>query len=197
MKVIAEAHTPNPALAIARAARRCQCHSDEIPPITNVRAFLQALKNARHLTPFEHTTISFSILGVSRVTSHQLVRHRIASVCQESQRVKPLNPVIVTPDTVAVAISQSVKLQKLSLLFEETLGQWMDALEEEGVPIEDQRYYMPQGQTTRLLLTMNVRELIDVFFPLRLHETAQWEIRELADKMLQCCKKISAEIPWI
>lgn len=137
-----------------------------------------------HHTPFEQCSFKFLIEDVSRVLSHQLVRHRMASLQQESQR-RSICLSFTTPKSIVKALGQEKALD-----LELRAQQLYDHLCEMGVPAEDARYYLPQAVHTKIFLDMNVRSLWH-FFQERCCACAQWEIRELAQKMLQICKDIS------
>ncbi|MCG3108727.1 Flavin-dependent thymidylate synthase [Metallosphaera sp. J1] len=128
----------------------------------------------------EHSVYTFSVEGISRVASHQLVRHRIASYTQMSHRfAKPKDEFyrpVVPPSF------------KDSSAFEKVYQEYLHALES-GVPEEDARYVLPNGVNTNLVVTMNARELYN-FFGLRLCSRAQWEIRAVAWLMLDEVKKV-------
>ena len=134
----------------------------------------------------EHSVYTFSIEGISRVASHQLVRHRIASYTQMSHRfAKPVDEYYkpVTPP--------SVKKRNEEILQEAYRQAYENyyKLLEAGVPEEDARYVLPNGVNTNIVVTMNARELYN-FFSLRLCSRAQWEIRAIAWKMLEEVKKV-------
>jgi thymidylate synthase (FAD) len=140
-----------------------------------------------HLSVIEHSSFTFAISGISRACSHQLVRHRIASYSQQSQRfVRIEEPSYVIPKT----IEKEPELKKnygdlMSLIWKK-----YDELVEAGIPKEDSRYVLPNATTTNILLTMNARSLLN-FFNLRCCLSAQWEIRELAWKMLKLVKEVA------
>ncbi len=137
----------------------------------------------------EHVVFSFYIEGISRVTSHQLVRHRLASYTQESQRYSAAEASVVVPKTVE-------RGEKARRIFEEVVAQSMDAYEKLlslGIPYEDARYVLPQAIKTRLLMTVNLRELIHIAC-LRLSKDAQWEIREVVKRMVEEASKVVPEV---
>ncbi|WP_229571234.1 FAD-dependent thymidylate synthase [Saccharolobus caldissimus] len=134
----------------------------------------------------EHSVYTFSIEGISRVASHQLVRHRIASYTQMSHRfAKPVDeyykPVI--PPSVEKRAEEEVRKA-----YEDAYRHYYKLLES-GIPEEDARYVLPNGVNTNIVVTMNARELYN-FFALRLCSRAQWEIRAVAWKMLEEVKKV-------
>jgi len=139
-----------------------------------------------HVSVIEHAAFTFSIEGVSRAMTHQLVRHRIASYTQQSQRYVTYNTLdnYVTPKSVA----ENPDAKKL---FEETLSnisQSYQKLLNLGIPKEDARFILPNAAKTNIIVTMNARELRH-FFNLRCCARSQWEIREVAIEMLRQAKK--------
>lgn len=155
---------------------------------TNSRRPATALRTAmdsRHDSVLEHATFSFRITGISRVTLAQLTRHRIASFSVQSQRY-------VDQRTQARVIPESISANEEAMkIFNRISTEAVEAYErlvELGVPKEDARYVLPESTMTELVMTMNVREL-GHFFSLRTCNKAQWEIRELADKMLRLLRE--------
>ncbi|AAK40656.1 FAD-dependent thymidylate synthase [Saccharolobus solfataricus] len=134
----------------------------------------------------EHSVYTFSIEEISRVASHQLVRHRIASYTQMSHRfAKPID------EYYKPIIPPSAKKRSKELVekaYKEAYDNYYTLLES-GVPEEDARYVLPNGVNTNIVVTMNARELYN-FFSLRLCSRAQWEIRAIAWKMLEEVKKV-------
>jgi len=134
----------------------------------------------------QHIAFTFAIEGISRVCSHQLVRHRVASFSQQSQRyveVKRLMDNVVVPQSV---------LDKAPELFRDFMSQASDAYEKlvmQAVSKEDARFVLPNATETNLLVTMDGRELMHLF-GLRCCYRAQWEIRAMADKMLRAIKPL-------
>ncbi len=143
-----------------------------------------------HLSVIEHASFTFSLEGVSRVLTHQLVRHRLASYSQQSQRYVVLGkPDYVIPK----AISSNEERKKI---FKEALDDVWDAynrLIEMGVDAEDARYLLPNAAKTNIVVTMNARELLH-FFRLRTCNRAQWEIRKAAKLMLNEVRRIAPTI---
>ncbi len=187
-------HTPDPERVVAMAARQCYSPlgvteleknlSDE-----KVGELIQKILEAGHLSPTEHASFTFGIEGVSRALSHQLVRHRIASYSQQSQRyVDEARFEYVVPPTIA-AIPGALEL------FERQVEEARKAYAELAaiVPREDARYVLPNACATRLVVTMNCRSLYN-FFELRLCERAQWEIRALARAMLDLVREAAPRL---
>jgi thymidylate synthase (FAD) len=139
-----------------------------------------------HVSVIEHAYFTFSIEGVSRAMTHQLVRHRIASYTQQSQRYVKYDTLekYVTPPTIA----EDTETNKI---FDETLekiSETYQSLLKMGVPKEDARFILPNAAKTNIIVTMNARELRH-FFNLRCCMRSQWEIREVATEMLRQAKK--------
>lgn len=152
-----------------------------------MEAFVRKMLKAEHPheSPLEHASLTFHVT-CSRACSHQLVRHRIASYSQQSQRYVKMDdlPVIVPP---------SVQADQEFLVDYET--QVIDAEElyleavHAGIPAEDARYLLPNCVATQIVVTMNFRSLLH-FFNERCCNRAQWEIRDIANQMLNICKSL-------
>ncbi|MEM2105242.1 MAG: FAD-dependent thymidylate synthase [Candidatus Bathyarchaeia archaeon] len=139
-----------------------------------------------HMSVIEHASFTFSIEGVSRAMTHQLVRHRIASYTQQSQRYVTYDTLekFVTPPNIA-------KNAEAKKVFDDALEKISDAykkLLDIGIPKEDARFILPNAAKTNIIVTMNARELRH-FFNLRCCNRAQWEIREVAIEMLKQARK--------
>ena len=180
-------HTPDPERAIATAARLCYAPVGaaelmETMPDERVKSVLSTIMASGHFSTLEHASYTFAIDGVSRALTHQLVRHRLASFNQQSQRyVKFKDGVdVVVPDTVSAT-------PETQAVFDEAIEACVSAyrkLLDAGVPAEDARYLLPNAAESKIVVTMNVRELLH-FFNLRCCNRAQWEIREMAHRMLK------------
>ena len=194
-KVELIAHTTEPARVVAAAAKLCYSPSTasrlfEGLDAGRVRDFLAKLRAVGHLSPFEHASFTFAIDGVSRVMSHQLVRHRIASYSQQSQRYVTMGePRVVMPPEIA-------ENAEAAAFFEHAVEEAHVAyrkLTELGVPKEDARFILPHGWETSLVMTMNARELHH-FFAIRICRRAQWEIRYLASRMFGLVRNAAPEL---
>ena len=137
----------------------------------------------------EHVVFTFLIEGISRVTSHQLIRHRIASYTQESQRYSIAEKDYVVPETIVKKGLEDIYVSKVKELYR-VYEEFINA----GVPYEDARYILPQATTTKIIMTVNLRELIHIAC-LRLSSKAQWEIREVVKGMINEASKIIPELP--
>lgn len=162
---------------IERAGRICYRSQGRGDPA----AFIRARLDEGHESIIEHASASFEVSGISRACSHQLVRHRLASYSQESQRyVDMSDPDVVIPD----AINEDPEAQALWQTFIDHVTTTYAALRERGIRKEDARFVLPNATATRLIVTMNFRELRH-FFRLRITPEAQWEIRQMALAMLR------------
>ncbi|MCS7116871.1 MAG: FAD-dependent thymidylate synthase [Nitrososphaerales archaeon] len=188
-------HTPSPERVIAIAMRRCYSTStiEEIEKEIDSKgdAYIQYLVrkalNDRTFSVLEHVVFTFEIEGISRVCSHQLIRHRIASYNQESQRftLAHKEEMVIPP-----SIQNNPEAIKI---FDEVRRFTIEKMEELlriGIPKEDARFILPQCVATKLIMTMNARSLMH-FLSLRLSAKAQWEIRELASRILEEVRKVA------
>lgn len=184
MKVILLSHTENADDLAEIAARSCYSKkgASEISPTPNRNPLINAIDSG-HESVLEHATYTFSIEGISRVCSHQLVRHRVASYSQQSQRYAEAQKRYYTPDNVP---------KEYKDVMDKCIGQYSLWIAD-GVPEEDARYILPGAIHTNVVVTMNARTLRH-FFNLRLCERAQKEIREVAESMYEICKVVSPVI---
>jgi thymidylate synthase (FAD) len=143
--------------------------------------FLRARIREGHESIIEHASATFEISGISRACSHQLVRHRLASYSQESQRyVKMSEPEWALPP----AIAENPEAREIWGKFADEAQAAYQSLRELGVRKEDARFVLPNAAATRIVVTMNFRELLHVF-RLRISREAQWEIRDVCVRMLE------------
>ncbi|ABQ28207.1 FAD-dependent thymidylate synthase [Geotalea uraniireducens] len=196
MKVALLQHTPDPEMTVALAARLCYSPVaiDELKQRlsgADIRTFLDKIMSLGHQSVLEHASFTFGIEGISRVTSHQLVRHRVASYSQQSQRYVSHKErfAAVIPPTIGerpdVLARFEAQLQALHQAYAEMV--------EAGIPAEDARYILPNATETKIMVTMNARELLH-FFAVRCCERAQWEIRAMSLEMLKLVKGIAPTI---
>ena len=188
-------HTPNPERVVAMAARLCYSPigAEELSEKLSdeqVKKMVEKMVALGHASTIEHVSFTFGIEGVSRVLTHQLVRHRIASYDQQSQRyVAEHDFEYILPPTIA---AQPAAREKFTALMKE-IRQTYDELTEAGIPKEDARYVLANATETKILVTMNARSLLH-FFNLRCCNRAQWEIREMALQMMALCQEVSPDI---
>lgn len=191
MRVDLIAWTPEPDGTVAAAARLCysEIHAADLKEELSqdkVEALIQKLASMGHLSPFEHASFTFAIDGVSRVLTHQLVRHRIASYSQQSQRyVSAEGFEYITPPSIA---EDPQAVAKFSELMDTLKNAYSDLAA--IVPREDARYVLPNACETKIVCTFNARSLYN-FFSHRCCSRAQWEIRDLANKMLEEVKAVA------
>lgn len=209
-------HTPNPEQVIATAAKLCYSASDigllydGLTPEKSAE-FVGKLLSMGHASPLEHVSFTFGIEGISRACSHQLVRHRIASYSQQSQRYVNMNDFqYVTPHSIesndTIKKIYNDKMQEiteaynlinhlLTIHFENQMianGEDKDVARKKAVKManEDARYILPNACETKIVMTMNARSLFN-FFSLRCCRRAQAEIRELAEQMYRLVYKLA------
>ncbi|MBT9162951.1 MAG: Flavin-dependent thymidylate synthase [Dehalococcoidia bacterium] len=195
MEVALLSFTPEPELIVAAAARlsTSSISAGELRQnlsAEQVNSLLERLLSSGHLSPFEHASFTFALDGISRVTSHQLVRHRLASYTQQSQRFVSFNELnFVTPATIVAKENLKAKYGELIRASHELYRQMLD----EGIPAEDARYVLPSAVETKLVMTMNARELMHAC-SLRLCQKAQWEIVELFERIKAEVTKVAPRI---
>ncbi|HEY8889257.1 MAG TPA: FAD-dependent thymidylate synthase [Clostridium sp.] len=233
LKVKLIEHTPNPEKVIAAAAKLCYSAVgvDEIMENLNEKKtykLLDMLMSYGHHSPIEHVSFTFAIEGISRSLTHQLVRHRVASYSQQSQRYVKLEQFeyIIPPNIekddgakeIFIASMNRVqedynklveilcKNELTNIITEYLSTSNLKNLEEidekqyrmlkgkaEKKAIEDARYVFPNACETKIIVTMNARELIH-FFNHRCCNRAQWEIRKMAKTMLMQARTIAPEL---
>ncbi len=174
-------YTPKPIETVYTAARTCysgNAPSDIWSKRTTEFEMIKLLDktiSSSHHSILEHILFTFSVEGLSRSASHQLVRHRLASFSQQSQRY-------VEMDDAEFIVPQTFQFTPEAMkIFKETTEQAKIAykrLRELGIPAEDARFIMPNATTTNIVMSMNFRELWYVS-GIRLCRRAQWEIRDL------------------
>lgn len=189
------AHTADPERTVALAARLCYSArgirdlkaglADE-----EVGSLVEKLLSMGHLSALEHAQFTLGVEGISRACSHQLVRHRLASYSQQSQRYVRMHEVrAVMPRSIRERPEAEAQVR------EHLTGLWKlyTRLVEQGIPAEDARYVLPNACETKVVVSMNARELRH-FLSLRLCRRAQWEIRDLALRMLQALRAVAPRL---
>lgn len=201
-KVTLVQHTPNPQQVIASAGKLCYA-SDTTDILDDNQAesdrFISMITRLGHLSVLEHVSFTFYIEGVSRAMTHQLVRHRLASYSQRSQRYVSHHSFdyIVPPQLAGKTISIDGKntcaveyYRQAMDTISEMYNNLSQALGDKGEKSnEDARYVLPNACETKIIMTMNVRELLH-FLQERLCYRAQWEIRSVAEQMLVILREI-------
>jgi len=203
LNVVLLRHTPEPEEVVAMAAKLCYSPAgvEELKEKIGTKdqaTFVEKLASIGHLSPIEHISFTFGIEGISRACTHQLVRHRLASYSQQSQRY-------VNADKFSYIVPPSIKkdpalvreYEKCMAEAQENYTRILKRLEELGYKGEagqqDARYLLPNAAETKIIVTMNARELLH-FFRVRCCNRAQWEIREMSECMLMLVKKIAPTI---
>ncbi|NLF83215.1 MAG: FAD-dependent thymidylate synthase [Candidatus Gastranaerophilales bacterium] len=143
-----------------------------------------------HYSTIEHCHYVFTISGVSRACTHQLVRHRHMSFSQKSQRyvVEEGQFEYITPATV---VKSGLQVDYDNLMTQ--IAEFYDKMIESGIPAEDARFILPNAATSSMVASLNLREMIHVA-NLRLCTNAQHEIRKLVKKM---CELVIQKEPWL
>jgi thymidylate synthase (FAD) len=203
LNVVLLRHTPEPEEVVAMAAKLCYSASgvDELKQKIEAKdqaAFVEKLASIGHLSPIEHVSFSFGIEGISRACSHQLVRHRVASYSQQSQRyVREEEFDYVIPPSIKQDPALVAEFQRCMDEAQANYTKVLKRLDELGFKGEagqqDARYLLPNAAETKIVVTMNARELLH-FFRVRTCNRAQWEIRIMAEKMLEHVKKAAPTI---
>lgn len=201
LKVSLLSFTPEPENLVALSARLCyspvgveelkeKLSEDEKERLINI------LRESGHTSPFEHASFTFAVEGISRACSHQLVRHRIASYSQQSQRY--VSEVEGFEYIIPPLLREDPEIREIFIKAMEhahrSYCKLIEKLEKKGIRGEkarqDARFVLPNAAETKIIITMNARELHH-FFSLRLCNRAQWEIRELATEMLRLVRGVA------
>lgn len=219
MKVTLITYTPEPEKVVATAAKLCYSSSDIATLQDNltddkINSFVSMLADMHHESPFEHISFTFGIEGVSRSLTHQLVRHRIASYSQKSQRyVSEDNFEYIIPEAIQNNGNSYMAFNKLMDIINMTYKYIEQELTEdfktyylcEGCDektalnkakksaAENARAVLPNACETKIIVTMNARSLFN-FFAHRCCNRAQDEIRELANEMYKLVYNIAPNI---
>lgn len=181
MEVVLTSYTPEPELAVALAARRCirdQDHQEISTELDDdeIRRLIATVIGKGHHSVLEHVSFTFDISDVSRVLSHQLIRHRIASYSQLSQQrvdsscLKYVVPPEVRRDP-ALRDEYETAMEVCRTLY--------STLVKRGVPLGSSRYVLPSAFTTRIMTTMNARSLFNLIEQ-RACAAEEWEFRAVA-----------------
>lgn len=181
--------TPNPEKVIEEAGRTAHESFDRMTPESH-KNFIRMLLKLGHESVLEHAVASFRISGVSRSFTHQLVRHRIASYTQKSQRyVNESNFDYVIPDTIA---KNDEALRIYDKFMQNCRFVYQDLIKL-GIPKEDARFVLPNATKTEIVLTANFRELRHMI-KLRGGKEAQWEIRRVFIEILKILKEYAPTV---
>lgn len=161
------------------------------------RDFIEKVMESGHVSPIEHVAFTFAAEGVSRALTHQLVRHRLASYSQQSQRYVDGSAFnYLVPPAIAKNPESRAEYEVCMESIRASYVKLKELLQDDGQgdkAAEDARFVLPQGVETRIVFSMNCRSLLN-FFEQRCCTRAQWEIRALAMKCLKICRR---ELPVI
>lgn len=228
MKVLLLQHTPDPEKVVALAGRLCYSpvgvdELNEKMTDEQVQKFVKMLATLGHESPIEHVTFTFAVEGVSRALTHQLVRHRIGSYSQQSQRYVKLDQFeyIIPPAIEQIPKAKEIFIRAMEddqIAYDNLVDilknkYFWDKVKKENInvepleskeinkmlasvekqAIEDARYVFPNACETKIVFTMNARTLLN-FFDKRCCNRAQWEIRELANEMLKLVKQVAPNL---
>ena len=196
LKVILLRATPDPDELVALGARLCYARADldalqQKVESGDQRGFVERVMQRGHLSVTEHASFTFAVEGVSRALLAQLTRHRIASFSVQSQRYVSMADgfdYVIPPAIEALGEDERQEFIRQMETMHTWYCHWQEKLggAKESAN-EDARFVLPNAAATRLVMTMNARELMH-FFSLRCCNRAQWEIREMAWKMLELAR---------
>lgn len=213
------AHTPAPEQTVACAARLCYSPAtidDIMETMTEEKtaSFVDMLAQIGHESPIEHASFTFGIEGVSRSLLAQITRHRLASYSVQSQRYVAENAFeyVLPPEIAAIPealeiyeramaedqrhyeeLTALLKQKHLKTCLEKGMDEKAANRAAEKMAIEDARFVLPNACTTKMVVTMNARSLMN-FFHHRCCNRAQWEIRDLAEQMLTLCVQVAPHL---
>ncbi|SYZ73866.1 Thymidylate synthase ThyX [Candidatus Zixiibacteriota bacterium] len=179
--------TPNAEQVIELACRTCYLSFHRFQPPNSTGELIKKVIRKKHHSVLEHALATFRIKGGSRVFTHELVRHRLMSPSQESQRYveygKVRNFDAVLPPTIEQGGFKDRYIDMTARLVE-----FYEEMVKAGVPKEDARYILPNGTTSEIVISANFREYRHIF-EVRCHPRAHWEIRQICMMMLEVMKK--------
>lgn len=198
LKVALIRHTLSPEETVALGARLCYSRAtiDDLTQRVSAKDqsdFVQKIMGMGHESVLEHATFTFGVEGVSRVLLAQLTRHRLASFSVQSQRYVSYENgfgYIMPPKIAALGEDAQAEYHRQMQQMHEWYCQWQERLGTGEGSNEDARFVLPGACETRLMMTMNVRELRH-FFSLRMCNRAQWEIRAMAKEMHRLCMEVA------
>jgi thymidylate synthase (FAD) len=174
--------TPEPEKVIEEAGRTCYVSFDKMDD-SSEKDFITRLLKMGHESPLEHASATFRIKNCSRAMTHQLVRHRMMSVSQQSQRY-------VSEDSFTYVLPETVAAEHVADFHRDmtTIQEMYDKWRLRGLKKEDARFVLPNACTSEIVVTANFREWRHIF-NLRLSPKAQWEIRQACAKILAILKQ--------
>ncbi len=197
LKTMLLTSSPNPELTVSMGAKLCYSTLDieSLSKTAKSEEFIDKLMDLGHLSPIEHASFTFGVEGVSRALLAQITRHRIASFSVQSQRYvnqsknKGEFSYVIPPKIEALGEDAVAKFSEQMRTMQGWYDEWASILGEN----EDARFVLPNACDTKMIITMNARELLH-FFKLRCCNRAQWEIQALAWEMLGLVMKVAPAI---
>jgi thymidylate synthase (FAD) len=193
MKITLVSHTKDPEITCAKCASvSWRRKTMKEISLDEARKIIRRVLGSGHESVIEHASFTFFAEGISRSLTHQLVRHRIASFTQQSMRYVDLTKAekyFIKPKSIS-------ENEELAALFDDVMAKCKNAYDvfrKKGIPPEDSRFVLPIASQTKIAITMNARELRH-FFAMRCCLRAQWEIRQLARRMLSICKTVAPSL---
>ena len=198
MKVVLVRHTLSPEEVVALGARLCYSKARVDDLLERVEAkdqtdFVHKIMSMGHDSVLEHASFTFGIEGVSRTLLAQITRHRVASFSVQSQRYVSYESgfgYIVPPKIEALGEDAVAEFEQQMATIHQWYTDWQKKLGTGEGGNEDARFVLPGACETRMMVTMNVRELRH-FFSMRMCSRAQWEIRALAAEMHRLCMEVA------
>jgi len=196
MKVTLMSYTQNPELLCAKAMRRCYSSlsmeklEEELKEKgpDYIKYLMNRVKEDKSFDIWEHCSFTFEIEGISRSCSHQLVRHRLISFDQESQRFAPSPKDYIIPPSIKGGYEE---------LFRHHMDQswtlYLDMVEKGKIPKQDARYVLPNAAETKLIMTLNGRSIMHLLY-MRTSKSTQWEIKNLANEIYNLVKPLAPNI---
>jgi thymidylate synthase (FAD) len=195
------AYTPNPEVVVVAAARTsfkeygasiAYNKLKNVSDAEKIKNDIRELIKHNHLSPIEHVSFTFALEGVSRSLTHQLVRHRIASYTQQSQRYVKVDT--ASQDWFVLPPTYDTEEKRLKFIERmRKIASWYEDDIKNGVSKEDARFLLPNATKTNIVVTMNARELLH-FFNLRCCARCQWELRGIATEVLKQVKRVAPTI---
>jgi thymidylate synthase (FAD) len=186
--------TPNAEDIIERACRTCYLSFNRYNPPSSTEELIKKVIQKGHHSVLEHALATFRIKGGSRVFTHELVRHRLMSPSQESQRYVEYGKTKEFEYVVPPSIKNTQFEDRFKKLAQETFSLYQEMVKAD-IPKEDSRYILPNATTSEIVISANFRELRHIF-EIRCVERAHWEIRQVCLEMLRIMKEEAPIVYW-
>jgi thymidylate synthase (FAD) len=194
MKIELMSITPDAEDVIEKACRTCYLSFHRYDPPKSTQELIKKVIRKGHHSVLEHATATFRIKGGSRVFTHEMVRHRLMSPSQESQRYVEYGKTkeyefVIPPSVEQTRFKDNFKEKALEM------EKLYSDMVKEGIPKEDARYILPNATVSEIVVSANYRELRHIF-EVRCHPRAHWEIREICLEMLRIMKEKAPIVFW-